>query len=96
MLLQILRAQSRDEADLKTALERIVDEHWEEREDLDFKGQYFGDKLEFARHASAFANGHGGVIVFGIAEDGNDRAQAFTPVNLGKHVTSLTQILDSR
>lgn len=99
MLLNALRARSRSVGDVLRSLEAVVSEHWSESPHLEFKEALprAGDKdehREFARDVVAFANEAGGVIVFGIREDGNEHADSFTPVSLGKEATSLGHVLD--
>jgi hypothetical protein len=67
-----------DRAD-EAALQRLVDEHTEESEDLDFKREQHANTDELATDVAAFANLHGGLIIIGVDEDGDARAVARAP-----------------
>ncbi len=70
-----------------------------EHQHLEYKAQLPGQapdaRREFARDVAAMANGGGGVMIIGIADDVNDAAKSITPVGFGPEVTRLRQICTS-
>ena len=62
----------------------LVSQHVEESTHLDFKRQLpdSGKNDDIAKALSAFANSDGGVLVYGIDEDGQGRAETLCPVTL--------------
>lgn len=66
-------------------LQALIDGAVREQNNLDFKGEDYGnsdgEKREFAADIAAFANDRGGLLVIGLAEQ-DDIASALTPVEL--------------
>ncbi len=80
-----------DHDQLWAALGRLVEAKVSEAVDLDFKQQWYSlddpkaelakdGKAELAKDCAAFANGGGGVIICGIKEDGQSRAEELVTV----------------
>jgi len=65
-------------------IQRIVTERIQETESLDFKRQLpdSGKNDDLAKAIAALANTAGGVLIYGIAEDADSRAEALAPVEL--------------
>lgn len=60
-------------------LEKYVNNNTEESVSLEFKKSDIlegADRKQITKPISAFANSNGGIVIFGIEEDGNGRAQA--------------------
>lgn len=78
-------------------IQQLVDSSVVEGQHLEFKsalpGETPDERREFQRDIVAMANGGGGLLIFGIADDGNDAAAAMAPVSLGPSVTRLHQLV---
>lgn len=86
----------------KEVLEALIASAIPEGQTLEYKRAITLDtpqaKLEFCADVAAFANASGGEIVFGMAEDGDGKAKALTPLtDFGRDQTErrLRQILDA-
>lgn len=68
-------------------IERIVDEHFGERQYLEFKvtvnHQDDKDRIELLKDIASLANGGGGYLIIGIRDDGKGNAQKFEPNLVG-------------
>ena len=82
----------------ESVFQRLVDDRVAEHQRLDFKRELPGDtkdsRREHARDVAAMANGGGGLLIFGVAEE-DDAAAEITPVPLGDEVTRLRQVTNS-
>lgn len=80
MFTPIHRALGLEPTDLDWSLiEQVVEQHVREETDLDWKQVIYSSRNrkwrdEFAKDVAAMANSGGGWIVFGVADDGDDRA----------------------
>lgn len=75
----------------------LVSQHVEESVHLDFKRQLppSGENDRIAKLLSAFANSDGGVVVYGIDEDDQGRADSLTPVPLKGALERLDSVAHS-
>lgn len=63
------------------AVERAISMQTPEAADLEFKSQWWDNNKEFAKDCAAFANATGGVLIYGVNDDGRDVAVGLSPVN---------------
>lgn len=63
------------------AIGRAISVEIPEAEDLDFKSEWWGDNRELAKDCAAFANATGGVLIYGVDDDGRDVAAGLSPVD---------------
>jgi hypothetical protein len=78
-------------------IESLVSQHVEESAHLDFKRQLPppGENDRIAKLLSAFANSDGGIVVYGIDEDGQGRADSLTPLPLANALERLDGVAHS-
>ncbi|WP_419706525.1 helix-turn-helix domain-containing protein [Promicromonospora sp. NFX87] len=63
------------------AVERAIGMQTPEAADLEFKSQWWDNNKEFAKDCAAFANATGGVLIYGIDDNGRDAAAGLAPVD---------------
>ncbi|WP_285100701.1 ATP-binding protein [Promicromonospora sp. MEB111] len=63
------------------AVQRAISLQTPEAADLEFKSQWWDNTKEFAKDCAAFANATGGVLIYGVNDDGRDVAAGLSPVN---------------
>lgn len=92
MLARVLGAA--DVASLASVVARLVSERTEERQDLEFKAGIDPDARRLAERIAGMANGGGGIIVFGVGEQGS-RAARLEPFALQGAQERLSQIVNA-
>jgi hypothetical protein len=82
------------DADIWRAVQHAIDNQVPEDDDLDFKREWWSDNKELAKDCVAFANASGGVLIYGVDDQGIDVAAGWSPVasktNFDEQVQSVT------
>lgn len=73
-------ATATPDADVWQAVQHAIDNNVPEDDDLDFKREWWSNPKELAKDCVAFANAAGGILIFGVDDDGRDVAVGWSPV----------------